>query len=88
MCRVIEAFVGRLNRPSLALERAKPAETVRQFYYPRDLLEVRWYVYFQAVAGRRGDWSPSALAHVEVWAASPFWRGPDYKSIAEFRRMQ
>ena len=38
MCRVMEAFVGRLNMAKLGFVRAEPAETGRPGYDPRDLL--------------------------------------------------
>src|SRR6266480_2189379 len=39
MCRVMEAFVGRLNMAKLGFVRAEPAETGRPGYDPRDLLK-------------------------------------------------
>src|SRR5947207_14059672 len=38
MCRVMEAFVGRLNMAKLGFVRAEPAETGRPGYDPRGLL--------------------------------------------------
>jgi transposase len=35
LCRVIEAFVGRLDMAALGFERAEPAETGRPGYDPR-----------------------------------------------------
>ncbi len=40
MCRVMEAFVGRLNMAKLGFVRAEPAETGRPGYDPRDLLKL------------------------------------------------
>jgi transposase len=40
MCRVIEAFVERLDMAKLEFVRAEPAETGRPGYDPRDLLKL------------------------------------------------
>ncbi len=40
VCRVIEAFVGRLDVAALGFLRAEPAETGRPGYDPRDLLKL------------------------------------------------
>ena len=40
VCRVIEAFVGRLNMEGLGFLGAEPAETGRPGYDPRDLLKL------------------------------------------------
>src|SRR5438132_13723239 len=45
MCRVMEAFVGRLNMSKLGFVRAEPAETGRPGYVPRDLLKLYLYGY-------------------------------------------
>ena len=57
LCRVIEAFVGRLDVAELGFVRAEPAETGRPGYDPRDLLKLYLYGYaadpFIASAGGR-----------------------------------
>jgi transposase len=53
MCRVIEAFVGRLDVAKLGFERAEPAETGRPGYDPRDLLKLYLYGYLQQVRSSR-----------------------------------
>ena len=50
VCRVIEAFVGRLNMARLGFVRAEPAETGRPGYDPRDLLKLYLYGYLHAAA--------------------------------------
>lgn len=40
VCRVIEAFVGKLDMEGLGFLRAEPAETGRPGYDPRDLLKL------------------------------------------------
>src|SRR6266704_2935525 len=49
MCRVMEAFVGRLNMAKLGFVRAEPAETGRPGYDPRDLLKLYLYGYLEQV---------------------------------------
>ena len=56
VCRVIGAFVGRLDMAGLGFERAEAAETGRPGYDPRDLLKLYLYGYlatdpFLATAG-------------------------------------
>src|SRR5579859_4262980 len=45
VCRVIEAFVGRLDMEAMGFVRAEPAETGRPGYDPRDLLKLYLYGY-------------------------------------------
>jgi transposase len=85
MCRVIEAFVNRLNMAKLGFERAEPAETGRPGYDPRDLLKLYLYGYLQQVRSSR-RLETECRRNVEVmWLLGRLQ--PDYKSIAEFRRM-
>ena len=61
LCRVIEAFVGRLDVAELGLVRAEPAETGRPGYDPRDLLKL----YLSDIcnrSARRAGWRRSAGA--------------------------
>src|SRR3989475_10150889 len=53
MCRVMEAFVGRLNMAKLGFVRAEPAETGRPGYDPRDLLKLYLYGYLRQVRSSR-----------------------------------
>jgi len=53
MCRVIEAFVERLDMAKLGFGRAEPAETGRPGYDPRDLLKLYLYGYLQQVRSSR-----------------------------------
>lgn len=85
MCRVIEAFVGRLDMCALGFVRAEPAETGRSGYDPRDLLKLYLYGYLQQLRSSRRLES-ECRRNVEVmWLLGRLT--PDYKSIAEFRRM-
>jgi transposase len=85
VCRVIEAFVGRLNMAKLGFVRAEPAETGRPGYDPRDLLTLYLYGYLQQVRSSR-RLEAECQRNVEVmWLLGRLV--PDYKTIAEFRRM-
>lgn len=85
VCRVIEAFVGRLEIDELGFVRAEPAETGRPGYDPRDLLKLHLYGYLHQVRSSR-RLEAECRRNVEVmWLLGRLT--PDYKSIAEFRRM-
>jgi transposase len=85
VCRVIEAFVGRLDMAKLGFVRSEPAETGRPGYDPRDVLKLYLYGYlWQIRSSRRLE--TECKRNVEVrWLLGRLV--PDYKSIAEFRRM-
>jgi transposase len=53
MCRVIDAFVNRLDMAVLGFERAEAAETGRPGYDPRDLLKLYLYGYLQQLRSSR-----------------------------------
>jgi transposase len=53
VCRVIEAFVNRLDMSELGFVRAEPAETGRPGYDPRMLLKLYLYGYLQQVRSSR-----------------------------------
>lgn len=85
VCRVIEAFVEQLNMCELKFVRAEPAETGRPGYDPRDLLKLYLYGYLHQVRSSR-RLEAECQRNVEVmWLLGRLQ--PDYKSIAEFRRM-
>lgn len=85
VCRVIEAFVERLKMGDLGFQRAEPAETGRPGYDPRDLLKLYLYGYLHQVRSSR-RLEAECQRNVEVmWLLGRLQ--PDYKSIAEFRRM-
>jgi transposase len=85
MCRVIDAFVEQLNMEKLSFERAQPAETGRPGYDPRDLLKLYLYVYLNQIRSSR-RLEVECCRNVELmWLLGRLY--PDYKSIAEFRRM-
>src|SRR5437667_10843775 len=85
VCRVIEAFVNRLDMGGLGFVRAEPAETGRPGYDPRDLLKLYLYGYLQQIRSSR-RLQAECQRNVEVmWLLGRL--APAYKSIAEFRRM-
>ena len=59
VCRVIDAFVGRLDFQRLGFVRAEAAETGRPGYDPRDLFRLYLYGYLNRSV-LRGVWRPSA----------------------------
>ena len=85
MCRVIDAFVVRLDIARLGFVRAEAAETGRPGYDPRDLLKLYLYGYLQQLRSSR-RLEAECRRNVELmWLLGRLT--PDYKSIAEFRRM-
>ncbi len=85
VCRVIEGFVGKLDMDGLGFVRAEPAETGRPGYDPRDLLKLYLYGYLHQVRSSR-RLEAECRRNVELmWLLARLT--PDYKSIAEFRRM-
>jgi len=85
LCGVIEAFVDRLEMQELGFVRAEPAETGRPGYDPRDLLKLYVYGYMNQLRSSR-RLEAECQRNVEVmWLLGRLQ--PDYKSIAEFRRM-
>jgi transposase len=53
VCRVIAAFVERLDMAKLGFVRAETADTGRPGYDPRDLLKLYLYGYLQQVRSSR-----------------------------------
>jgi transposase len=85
LCRAIEGLVNRLPIPELGFVRSEPAETGRPGYDPRDLLKLYLYGYMNQVRSSR-RLEAECQRNVEVmWLLGRLQ--PDYKSIAEFRRM-
>ena len=85
VCRVIEAFVRGLDMAALGFVRAEPADTGRPGYDPRDLLKLYLYGYLQQIRSSR-RLENECRRNIEVmWLLGRLL--PDYKSIAEFRRM-
>lgn len=84
-CRVIDAFVNRLDMQRLGFVRAEAAETGRAGYDPRDLLKLYLYGYLQQIRSSR-RLENECRRNVELmWLLGRLC--PDHKSIAEFRRL-
>ena len=84
-CRVIDAFVNRLDMQKLGFIRAEAAETGRPGYDPRDLLKLYLYGYLQQIRSSR-RLENECRRNVELmWLLGRLC--PDHKSIAEFRRL-
>lgn len=85
VCRVIDAFVGRLDMDGLGFVRAEAAETGRPGYDPRDLLRLYLYGYLHQIRSSR-RLEAECLRNIEVmWLLGRL--APDHKSIAEFRKI-
>jgi transposase len=85
VCRVIDAFVDRLDMVGLEFERAEAAETGRPGYDPRDLLKLYLYGYLQQIRSSRRLESECRRNIELMWLLGRLV--PDHKTIAEFRRM-
>jgi transposase len=85
VCRVIDAFVDRLDMAGLGFERAEAAETGRSGYDPRDLLKLYLYGYLQQIRSSRRLESECRRNIEWMWLLGRL--APDHKTIAEFRRM-
>src|SRR2546430_2800248 len=85
VCRVIDAFVERLEMAELGFERAEAAETGRPGYDPRDLLKLYLYGYLQQIRSSR-RLEGECRRNVEMmWL--PGLPTPDYKKIGAVRRV-
>lgn len=85
VCRVIDAFVGRLDMEQLGFARSEAAETGRPGYDPRDLLKLYLYGYLQQIRSSR-RLEAECQRNIELmWLLGRL--RPDHKSIAEFRRL-
>jgi hypothetical protein len=81
VCRVIDAFVDRLDMAGLGLERAEPGDTGRPGYDPRDLLKLYLYGYLQRVRSSR-RLENECRRNVEVRAAeSPSPRSQKHRRV-------
>ena len=84
-CRVIDAFVNRLDMQKLGFVRAEAAETGRPGYDPRDLLKLYLYGYLQQIRSSRRLENECGRNVELMWLLGRLC--PDHKSIAEFRRL-
>ena len=85
VCRVIDAFVDRLDMGDWGFERAEAADTGRPGYDPRDLLKLYLYGYLQQIRSSRRLESECRRNIELMWLLGRLV--PDHKTIAEFRRL-
>jgi len=85
VCRVIDAFVDRLDMGDWGFERAEAADTGRPGYDPRDLLKLYLYGYLQQIRSSRRLESECRRNIELMWLLGRL--APDHKTIAEFRRL-
>src|SRR6201981_908208 len=85
VCRVIDAFVDRLDMADLGFERAEADDTGRPGYDPRDLLKLYLYGYLQQIRSSRRLESECWRNIELMWLLGRL--APDHKTIAEFRRL-
>jgi transposase len=84
VCRVIAAFVQRLDLAALGFARARPKATGRPPYDPADLLMLYLYGYLNRVRSSR-RLERECQRNIELmWLLHRL--APDHKTIAEFRR--
>ncbi len=85
LCRVIDAFVARLQMAQLGFERAEAADTGRPGYDPRHLLKLYLYGYLNQIRSSR-RLETECRRNIELmWLLGRLY--PDHKSISEFRRL-
>lgn len=83
--RFVDAFVDGLDLQALGFQRAVPKETGRPPYHPRDLLKLYIYGYLNRIRSSR-RLEKEANRNVELmWLLGKLT--PDFKTIADFRRV-
>src|SRR5215469_12176795 len=85
VCRVIDAFVERLDMAGLGFDRAEAAETGRPGYDPGDLLKLYLYGYLQQIRSSRRLESEFRRNNELMWLLGRLV--PTHKTTDEFRRM-
>src|SRR5713101_1031933 len=82
--RFIDAFVGQLDLGKAGFTNAQLQETGRPPYDPGDLLRLYLYGYLNRVRSSRGLEREAARNLELIWLLRKL--GPDFKTIADFRR--
>jgi transposase len=83
--RVIDAFVDTLDLTALGFEKAQPKQTGRKPYNPSDLLKLYVYGYLNGLSSSRRLERECARNVELMWLLRRL--KPDFKTIAEFRRV-
>lgn len=82
--RVIDAFVDSLDMDTLGFRRAKPADTGRPAYDPRDLLKLYLYGYLNRIRSSR-MLMRECRRNIELFFLLGCLK-PDFRTIADFRK--
>ena len=82
--RVIDAFIDSLDICELGFTHAKPADTGRPAYDPKDLLKLYIYGYFNSIRSSR-KLMRECGRNIELFFLLNFL-APDFRTIADFRK--
>ena len=82
--RVIDAFVDSLGMEALGFQKAKPAQTGRPAYDPRDLLKLYLYGYLNRIRSSR-MLMRECRRNIELFYLLGSLK-PDFRTIADFRK--
>ena len=82
--RVIDAFVDSLDMEELGFQKAKPAQTGRPAYDPRDLLKLYLYGYLNRLRSSR-ILMRECRRNIELFYLLGGLK-PDFRTIADFRK--
>ena len=82
--RVIDAFVDSLDMEALGFQKAKPAQTGRPAYDPRDLLKLYLYGYLNRIRSSR-MLMRECRRNIELFYLLGSLK-PDFRTIADFRK--
>ena len=82
--RVIDAFVASLDMEALGFQKAKPAQTGRPAYDPRDLLKLYLYGYLNRIRSSR-MLMRECRRNIELFYLLGGLK-PDFRTIADFRK--
>lgn len=82
--RVIDAFVDSLDMEALGFQKAKPAQTGRPAYDPRDLLKLYLYGYLNRIRSSR-MLMRECRRNIELFYLLGGLK-PDFRTIADFRK--
>ena len=82
--RVIDAFVDSLDMEGLGFQKAKPAQTGRPAYDPRDLLKLYLYGYLNRIRSSR-MLMRECRRNIELFYLLGGLK-PDFRTIADFRK--
>jgi len=82
--RVIDAYIDSLDLGELGFSKAKPNETGRPMYAPKDMLKLYVYGYMNRVRSSRRLEKESKRNLEVLWLLGKLT--PDHKTIARFRR--